>query len=194
MEDFAQPRKSNFAAEIRRHRALPIFLSTNGIDRRYWDPEVGVNEDSVPTWAARGSEQYFNWYAATAGSGHYSTQSDTGSQIARDSICPSSWQMPNNSGSGSYANLLMTVYGYISETNANINSEAIKELRGNNLFRMIPKGYFMLNGSYAADGLHLWNNTEKNNGFARAVYVGSAIHTQDEYSDKKLNSQCVVFF
>ena len=47
---------------------------------------------------------WYNWYAATAGSG---TSSMSGTD-APDSICPRGWRLPGNTGTKSFANLLTT--------------------------------------------------------------------------------------
>ena len=47
---------------------------------------------------------YYNWYAATAGSG----TSTTSSGDASDSICPKGWRLPKSSGTGSSQNLFNT--------------------------------------------------------------------------------------
>ena len=51
---------------------------------------------------------YYNWYAATAGTG---TAAMTEGQVATDSICPRGWKLPDNSGSKSFLNLVTTTYG-----------------------------------------------------------------------------------
>ena len=58
---------------------------------------------------------WYNWYAATAGSG---TSSMTNTD-AKDSICPKGWRLPSNSGNGSFAYLLTgsTGYGLSSSSN-----------------------------------------------------------------------------
>ena len=50
---------------------------------------------------------WYNWYAATAGSG----TSTMSSGDASDSICPKGWRLPGNSGAKSFANLLSGSYG-----------------------------------------------------------------------------------
>jgi len=54
---------------------------------------------------------YYNWYAATAGSGTAKTSTNTD---AKDSICPKGWRMPSTSTSSfSFANLLTWNTGYL---------------------------------------------------------------------------------
>ena len=57
---------------------------------------------------------YYNWYAATAGTG---TAAMTEGQVATDSICPRGWKLPDNSGSKSFLNLVTTTYG-LQDNNA----------------------------------------------------------------------------
>ena len=50
---------------------------------------------------------YYNWYAATAGSGTTTVTSGN----ATDSICPKGWKLPDDVGTKSFVNLLFTTYG-----------------------------------------------------------------------------------
>ena len=61
---------------------------------------------------------YYNWYAATAGTGLWSMTSGE----ASDSICPKGWQLPSNSGSKSYQNLIIDTYGAQTLTAGNAES------------------------------------------------------------------------
>ena len=55
---------------------------------------------------------YYNWTAATAGSGTYSTTSSN----ASDSICPARWRLPTISDDvHSYQNLLTLAYGLVND-------------------------------------------------------------------------------
>ena len=51
---------------------------------------------------------YYNWYAATAGSG---TTAMVTPATATDSICPKNWKLPDNEGPKSFVNLIFTTYG-----------------------------------------------------------------------------------
>ena len=57
---------------------------------------------------------YYNWYAATAGSGTWAMS--TAGTDAVNSVCPSNWQLPDNSeGDGkSFYNLLITKHGLVA--------------------------------------------------------------------------------
>ena len=50
---------------------------------------------------------YYNWYAATAGTGTAAMISGN----ATDSICPKGWKLPDNTGTKSFFNLITTTYG-----------------------------------------------------------------------------------
>ena len=72
----------------------------------------GTTMGSYPTvaserydWEKTGN--YYNWYAATAGTG-LSSMTHTEVNL---SICPKGWRLPNQPGTKSYQNLLVTVYG-----------------------------------------------------------------------------------
>ncbi|MBQ3309958.1 hypothetical protein IJG73_00750, partial [Candidatus Saccharibacteria bacterium] len=54
---------------------------------------------------------YYNWYAATAGSG---TSTVIGND-APDSICPKGWKLPDKSGEKSVQNLFVTAYGIAND-------------------------------------------------------------------------------
>ena len=66
-------------------------------------------------FVAEGDEQvkgaFYNWRAATAGTGAYGTVA-TNDGILTDSICPKGWQLPSTSSSGkSFTTLIGTTYG-----------------------------------------------------------------------------------
>ena len=61
---------------------------------------------SGESWEAIGN--YYNWYAATAGTG---TAAMVTPATASDSICPKGWKLPDNEGTKSFVNLVFTTYG-----------------------------------------------------------------------------------
>lgn len=69
-----------------------------------WNPLIGGDEQSIPHYTTAHNQGYYNWFAATAGSGVSSTVSTSVS----DSVCPSGWQLPiEEAGSNnSYSNML----------------------------------------------------------------------------------------
>ena len=100
----------------------------------------GTTKSSAPSgsgdlnlWESAGN--YYNWYAATAGSG---TSSLVGSTV-NDSICPKGWKLPANTGSDSYSNLITTKY--------NVPSSAA----GSTTLRAAPLN-FVLSGYYSYYG------------------------------------------
>ena len=60
---------------------------------------------------------YYNWYAATAGTGLSTTANNNAETNVADSICPKNWKLPDNTGTKSFQNLLFTTYG-LSDNNA----------------------------------------------------------------------------
>ena len=65
---------------------------------------------------------YYNWYAATAGTGTYSL--DTTSDEAPASICPKGWELPNDGqGDKSWYDLLFTNYN-LSDNDDDSNTKA----------------------------------------------------------------------
>ena len=79
--------------------------------------QSGTTRSSSPSgsgvtydWEKAGN--YYNWYAATAGTG---TSSMTSSD-ATASICPKGWRLPSNTGTKSYYNLITTTYGLASSS------------------------------------------------------------------------------
>ena len=83
--------------------------------------QSGTTKSSFPTgsgvaydWEKAGN--YYNWYAATAGTG---TSAMTGSD-ATASICPKGWRLPSNSGIKSYYNLITITYGLASSSDGSL--------------------------------------------------------------------------
>ena len=84
-----------------------------------WQPKLvsnagGVDTSGSDTFTMRGSMyvgDYYNWYAATAETGEYTTQT-----TVQDDICPKGWRLPVNDASsdGSWKKLLSTAYGMTS--------------------------------------------------------------------------------
>lgn len=90
--------------------------------------QAGTTKASSPSdtgdaydWEKAGN--YYNWYAATAGTG----TSALVSAEAGSSICPKGWRLPSNTGDKSFLNLITTTYGLAS------SSEGSLALRANPL-------------------------------------------------------------
>ena len=62
----------------------------------------------------------YNWRSATAGTGTLSVSTD-GTNMT-DSVCPKGWQLPTNTGSKSYGNLINVTYAAGTIPNSNIDA------------------------------------------------------------------------
>jgi len=102
-----------------------IDVKTGGTDGRYWNGSTGY----TTTGNLRDhSGHYYNWPAATAGSGTVDIATD--GQNVDDSICPKGWQLPQNSGTKSFDNLIRTVYGIsATDTDASVMAEPLHFIR-----------------------------------------------------------------
>ena len=94
---------------------------------------------------------YYNWYAATAGTGTAAMASGN----ATDSICPKGWKLPNNSGSKSFLNLVTTTYSLQN----NSATDATKLLQAP--LNFVRSGqYYWPNGQFNGKGVSgLWWST-----------------------------------
>ena len=102
-----------------------IDVKTGGTAGRYWNGASSYTE----TGNMRNHfGNYYNWPAATAGTGTSSVSTD-GTTVG-DSICPKGWQLPLNANNKSFNNLIRTVYG-ISATNtdASVIAEPLHFIR-----------------------------------------------------------------
>jgi len=110
-----------------------IDVKTGGTDGRYWDGNASCTSNCYTTTGDLRNHfgNYYNWPAATAGTGTDSIATD--GQNVGDSICPKGWQLPQNSGTKSFNNLIRTVYG-ISATNtdASVIAEPLHFIRSGN--------------------------------------------------------------
>ena len=137
-----------------------IDVKTGGTDGRYWN---GASSFATTGDARNHFGNYYNWPAATAGTGTDSTATD-GTNVG-DSICPKGWQLPQNSGTKSFNNLIRTVYG-ISATNtdASVIAEPLHFIRS---------GYYNWSGgtldNQGTDG-SFWSATAKSDTYA--YYLG----------------------
>ena len=141
---------------------------------------------------------WYNWYAATAGTGTYSKSSGE----ATDSICPKGWQLPTNSGSKSWYHLLYEVYGG-SDLNtgdrrvstiaaANATYKDYHTYAMTNAMRRSPlslpfTGYVnYTNGSiyYVGSGGYWWSSTAYSAVNARDLRFYSGYFGPQNYNDK----------
>ena len=76
------------------------------------------SEAATPSGDLTGENQllgvYYNWYTATASSGNYDLAGE-GETIAQSSICPAGWQLSRKFADGSYFNLLMNAYSFVTQ-------------------------------------------------------------------------------
>ena len=96
-------------------------------------------------WESAGN--YYNWYAATAGTGT-STLANT---EATASICPKGWRLPSNTGRKSFQNLIVTSYGLAN------NSTGSVALRGDPL-NFVLAGRYSSNMSYQGSAGVYWTS------------------------------------
>ena len=134
-------------------------------------------------WEKAGN--YYNWYAATAGTG---TSSMTDSD-ATASICPKGWRLPPNSGAKSYYNLITTTYGLASSTDGSLALRAAP-------LNFNLSGYYKYNisamynqGSYGV----YWSSTAESSATgAYYLYFGTSYIAQHSSTKGNGNSvRCV---
>jgi len=144
-----------------------VSVKTGGTDGRYWN---GASSFATTGDARNHFGNYYNWPAATAGSGTASITTD--GQNVGDSICPKGWQLPQNSGTKSFNNLIRTVYG-ISATNtdASVIAEPLHFIRSGD--------YYWNGGTLDSQGTGglFWSATAKSDTYAYnlAFYSGDLV-------------------
>ncbi|MBQ6394666.1 hypothetical protein IJH97_02890 [Candidatus Saccharibacteria bacterium] len=151
-----------------------IDVKTGGTDGRYWN---GASSFATTGDARNHFGNYYNWPAATAGTGTDSTATD-GTNVG-DSICPKGWQLPQNSGTKSFNNLIRTVYG-ISATNtdASVIAEPLHFIRS---------GVYYWNGGTLGNqgaGGYFWSATAKSVTDVYSLYFYSGNLNPLDYGHK----------
>ena len=135
----------------------------------------GGGVDKATLTDADGNEQYygtyFNWYAATAGSGTYEMQSETD---AKNSVCPKNWQLPKNSENKSWNHLIATIYGMniISSTETTQIQDEINATK-KAPFSILQAGLYVWSGGSLTNrsvGIHYWTSTTSGYINARHFY------------------------
>ncbi len=102
-----------------------VSVKTGGTDGRYWN---GTSSYTTTGNLRNHFGNYYNWPAATAGTGTDSIATD-GTNVG-DSICPKGWQLPQNTGTKSFNNLIRTVYGIsATDTDASVIAEPLHFIR-----------------------------------------------------------------
>ena len=149
--------------------------------------------DQAP-YVLDGDEQtvgtYYNWRAATAGTG-----SAVNNYSTIDSICPKGWQLPVNTGDKSWYNLVIDTYGggsYNATTNPNGvstgNYSATKITNGYHTWAMSVNGAMARPISFARSGYntHLWSSD--------VVNVGIEADAWGSVSDSSGNAASMIAF
>ncbi len=111
--------------------------------------QAGTTKASSPSdtgdaydWEKAGN--YYNWYAATAGTG----TSALVSAEADSSICPKGWRLSSETGDKSFLNLITTTYGLAN------SSEGSLALRANPLNFNLSGGYDYSRAAMSGQGLY----------------------------------------
>ena len=149
-----------------------------------WQPKLITTKDG-DTFTMRGSMyigDYYNWYAATAGSGTYSTASGT----VNDSICPKGWKLPSNAtdAKDSWRNLITTTYAFPGTTGGYSSNNRDSLNRVKQLPLSIP-----------ATGFYNWTNgTLYNRGYngyfwSSAAYSSTSAYNLNVYYDGNFSTQ-----
>ena len=144
---------------------------------------AGTTKSSSPTgsgdtylWEKAGN--YYNWYAATAGTGTASMTSGDASA----SICPKGWRLPSNSGTKSYYNLITTTYGLAS------SSAGSTSLRADPLNFLLTGYYYYSNGAMTRQGAggYYWSSTARSPSTSayQLNFSTSSISTQNTDGNK----------
>ncbi len=108
---------------------------------------------------------YYNWYAATAGTGKYETSSGSVS----NSICPRGWRLPTGGSSGEF----QTLYGYYNSVSAMMSSPVNFVLSG---FRFSSSTFYQ-----GSDGLY-WSSTAYDSRGAYYLYLlSSDVRPADDF-------------
>ncbi|MBR3163933.1 InlB B-repeat-containing protein [Candidatus Saccharibacteria bacterium] len=107
----------------------------------------------------------YNWYTATAGTGLATMGSG---EEADQSICPKGWQLPSNTGTKSYYNLLTTTYA--------LNGSTGSTTMQNVPFSFPFSGYYYYTGSQYYQGSQgfFWSSTANGTSYAPSLYFGSS--------------------
>ena len=158
----------------------------NGNTWRSYKPEPenayyrnGVTKSSSPTgsgteYAWESAGVYYNWYAATGGTG--STAVTSGD--APSSICPKGWRLPTSAGEKSLHNLFTNGYGLEPDDEGKLAGNAGDVFRANPLNFTLSGGYNWMSKKldHAAENAFYWMSTavDDNNAYrlsAKTTYI-----------------------
>ena len=149
----------NLRLKLTANKAITVVNNITGATSSWTPTDTTQTTTDDPAWASGGRDisrsydtgdtsygVYYNWYAATAGTGTWSTSSD---EEASSSICPAGWRLPSNTGDKSYYHLITETYNYTTG----------KQLVDNLGF--VYSGYYEFNGyvyGQGSDG-YFWSST-----------------------------------
>ena len=99
---------------------------------------------------------FYNWHAATAGTGTATMGGNGYDQVATDSICPKGWRLPTNYGDKSYINLVNGVYELLNNDAVSANRTLYPPLNfvRSGVFHWIFREHRQKGSGYLA-----WSNT-----------------------------------
>ncbi|MBO7699220.1 fibrobacter succinogenes major paralogous domain-containing protein [Candidatus Saccharibacteria bacterium] len=162
-----------------------LYPADTDITVTYWDlPAVNTDfgtscSDTAKNMLAGGSDSYgvyYNWYAATAGTGTCSMSSGN----ATSSICPRGWKLPTGSSSGEF----QALYDEYSSSSAMLGSPVNFVLSGRR-----GGSSTLYQGSYG----YYWSSTAYNSDSAYRLYLNSSDVSPADGSNKYygLTVRCV---
>ena len=127
-------------------------------------------------WEKTGN--YYNWIAATAGSGTATMSTTT----TNDSICPKGWRLPPDTGNKSFYNLLTELHGYqVSGSGSPLMSSPFNMLMASNF----DTDYDVMANTLGTMG-HLWSATASSSSTERAFDLHFAPDTVNpHYTNRK---------
>ena len=136
---------------------------------------------------------YYNWYAATAGSGTYAMTNTGGN--AQNSVCPKNWELPRNDGNKSWYNLLTTKFGMSTTGNASttpaLQDDITKEINATKKapFSVLQAGaYHWAYGSLydRGSGAYYWASAANSQTYARDLGFYALQNFYPQYTDYKI--------
>ena len=146
-----------------------LTASNSGTWCLSWDSSC-INQSLMLDSGSNSYGAYYNWYAATAGTGKYETTSGNTS----GSICPKGWKLPKGGSSGDFQYLYNA---YNSYANMTTNASGPQFVRAGSRWTNSIE-YQNVEGYY-------WASTATSDSNANALYLSSAITRV--YADDKNN-------
>ena len=129
---------------------------------------------------------YYNWYAATAGTGTSSSRSTT----INDSICPKNWRLPYGTAatdSKSWANLF-NAYGFLSG-GPNVGTNVYLQAP----LSIIKAGRYVSGYGYNGSVAYYWSATSgSSSGHAYILFINESNSVSTAYLDTTYNDSAMV--